>query len=163
MSHQDVEVVSGWVAQIIPQSICSALSFRKDVRWSARQFVTVIWLWSLAPQNTLTDRFEWARSKALRLFPESGHGGASFQAFMKMMRRWGDVLIVLLLEVMQSTMQKKLRNFRGDHGFAMFGIDGSRIALPRTKANQQRLTKGLNPNCCRHPSAGADRLVRDFG
>ncbi|TWT29550.1 hypothetical protein KOR42_55220 [Thalassoglobus neptunius] len=55
MSHQDVEVVSGWVAQIIPQSICSALSFRKDVRWSARQFVTVIWLWSLAPQNTLTE------------------------------------------------------------------------------------------------------------
>ena len=48
MSHQEVEVICGWVVRIVPQSSCSALAMRKDVHWSARQFVTVIWLWSLA-------------------------------------------------------------------------------------------------------------------
>ena len=147
MSHQDVEVAADWMAEFIPQSICSSLAFRKDARWSARQFVTVIWLWSLAQQSTLTERFEWARDHALRLFPEADRDGASFQAFMKMMRRWSDVLIVLLLDAIHNTMHKQLLNFRGEHGFALFGVDGSRIALPRTMANERRLTKGLHPKC----------------
>ncbi len=147
MAHQDVEVVARWIMQLVPQSIWTARLFRKDARWTSQQFLTTALLWSLGQQSTLTDRFEWARRQAMRLFPDAAKSGASYQAFMKIMVRWSDVYLVVFLQSMQRTICKQVQRFRGVHGFAVFGIDGSRVAVPRTTANQQRLTKGLNPNC----------------
>jgi len=151
MSHQDVEsrAVTAWITEVLHGSFLNSLTFRKDARWSPLRFVATALLWATGESRTLSDRFELARQQALTLpFDETSHEhrGASYQAFMKLLVRWSDLLILFLLHRTHQRMMQT-RGFVHDCGFVVFGVDGSRIAVPRTVANEQQLAPGLNPAC----------------
>lgn len=150
MSHQDVQnqPAACWLEEVVFGNLLSAIPFRADARWTPQQFVSTAVLWSMGEAKTLTDRFDAARQQALTLFPgPEAAVGASYQAFMKMLAVWSDVLISLLLQWAQRRMAGVPRAFVDACGFVLLGIDGSRIALPRTAENEHALSAGLNPSC----------------
>ena len=150
MSHQDVQnqPVARWLGEVVFGSLLESIPFRVDARWTPRQFVATAVLWSMGEAKTLTDRFEAARQQALALLPgPEAAVGASYQAFLKMLSVWSDVLIPLLLRWTQQRMASAARGFLDSSGFVLLGIDGSRIAVPRTADNEQALAAGLNPAC----------------
>lgn len=150
MSHQDVEnrAAARWLGEVIFGNLLSAIPFRADARWTPQQFVATAVLWSMGEAKTLTDRFDVARQQALALWPGPESAvGASYQAFLKMLSVWSDVLIPLLLRWTQRRMACAARAFLDASGFVLLGIDGSRIAVPRTADNEQELGAGLNPSC----------------
>ena len=158
MSHQDVRTlpadpegtppVARWMLTLIHGSIIDQFAFRKTACWTPRQFVTTAVLWGLGEASTLSERFAIASQTACRLFPHSHRLGASYQAFLKLLIRWSGVIIVLLMQECRRRMIL-LEGFVDSHGFVLFGVDGTRIALPRTAANEQAFAAGLNPACRR--------------
>jgi hypothetical protein len=61
----------------------------------------------------------------------------TYQAFMKMLQRWTDDLVGLLVLALRERMQETLSRHWRVSGVVLFGVDGSRIDLPRTRSHEQ--------------------------
>jgi hypothetical protein len=61
----------------------------------------------------------------------------TYQAFTKILRRWTDELVQLLQAALHERMQQALPQHWQVAGFTLFGVDGSRIELPRTRSHEQ--------------------------
>lgn len=153
MSHQDVaaqasaEPKAVWIEQFVQASILKQVRFRKTARWSPLQLVTTAVLWGLGEAATLGDRFVTA-SSAMGGSLTPGATGISFQAFCKLLVRWTPVLITLLMHRCRQRIGR-LNAFVDQSGFVIFGIDGTRLGVPRTQSNEQAFAAGLNPACRR--------------
>jgi hypothetical protein len=88
------------------------------------------------------------------LFPPQGKVAGSYQAFVKLLVRWTAPLIALLQQAVRERMRADLANGWLIHGFALFGADGSLIALPRTAANQQAYAPARRPGRRRKKTQG---------
>jgi hypothetical protein len=81
----------------------------------------------------------------------------SYQAFLKMLRRWTVPLSQALTAAFRRRMQTSLKRRFRTHGFVLFGVDGSRTELPRTASNQRyfsppkpaKAEKRKAPDSCR--------------
>ena len=62
----------------------------------------------------------------------------TYQAFLKMLRTWTVVLAAALVAALRRRMQEDLAERFLVGGFAVFGVDGSRLELPRTESNEAR-------------------------
>jgi IS4 transposase len=61
----------------------------------------------------------------------------TYQAFTKVLRRWTDRLVAALQVALHQRMAQTLPQYWQVSGFIVFGIDGSRIELPRTRSHEQ--------------------------
>ena len=132
--HQDLKRALDWIwglAQL------SALKFRTDCTWTPKAFcfVTILWAWS--DENTLTDRFFLARNVVLAMLNLLRIPATSYQAFLKMLKTWSLTLSLALVDALRERMQTDLAERSETHGFQVFGVDGSRLELPRTESNEQ--------------------------
>src|SRR5206468_12399809 len=64
----------------------------------------------------------------------------SYQAFLKMLKTWTAVLTRVLQTTFRQRMQTDLAERFTVQGFQVFGVDGSRLELPRTASNEQRFS-----------------------
>jgi len=112
----------------------SRVGFRADCTWSARLLTTTALLWAWADESTLIERFGNSRRVATHLC--GGAPAGSYQAFLKLLKRWSVALLSALQEVLRERMRTDLADRRLTAGFCVFGIDGSKIDLPRTRSNQ---------------------------
>src|SRR5271157_2669971 len=64
----------------------------------------------------------------------------SYQAFLKMLRTWTVTLTIALVVAFRQRMQTDLADRFKVCGFQVFGVDGSRLELPRTKSNEARFS-----------------------
>jgi hypothetical protein len=94
-------------------------------------------MWAWCDEATLRERFETARKIVQRLFVLQQQPAGSYQAFTKLLRRWTSPLAAILQTALRQRMQTSLASRWLLHGFAVFGSDGSRIELPRTRSNEQ--------------------------
>jgi hypothetical protein len=92
--------------------------------------------WALGDETNLTDRFTSARKITARLFPRQEPAG-SYQAFVKLLRKWTNTLLAALMICFRQRMQQGDAGEFLTAGFAVFAVDGSRVELPRTASNQQ--------------------------
>lgn len=135
--HQALKQALGWLFNAADHS---KIRFREDCTWTtqALTFVAILWAWS--DEKTLTGRFFIARkiliAMKLQLTPPAG----SYQAFLKMLITWTPNLIATLANALRRHMQTALAERFTVHGFAVFGVDGSRLELPRTKSNERRFS-----------------------
>jgi hypothetical protein len=60
----------------------------------------------------------------------------SYQAFTKILRRWTPQFVAVLQAAFRQRMQQALAARWLLHGYAVFGGDGSRVELPRTRSNE---------------------------
>jgi hypothetical protein len=110
--------------------------FRQDCRWSPRQLVIAALLWAWSDESTLKERFGTARKITSHLEDPQQEFAESCQAFAKMLRRWTMALAAILQATFRHLMEERLAEDWSQHGFVIFGVDGSRISLPRTKSNE---------------------------
>jgi hypothetical protein len=120
-------------------------------------------LWAWSDEQTLTERFRTVRKITICLLGGQQQLAKTYQAFTKSLRRWTDELVLLLQAALHERMQQVLPGCWQVSGFALFGIDGSRIELPRTRSHEQayssiRHQRRRSKRRCARPLAAKDVL-----
>lgn len=146
MPHQDqgrcspenshLQTLNRTVAWWLNDCDFSAVTFRDDCSWSPSSLTAAALWWALGDETNLTDRFSSARKMTARLFPRQEPAG-SYQAFVKLLRKWTGPLLMTLTICFRQRMQQGDAGEFLTAGFTVFAVDGSRVELPRTASNQQ--------------------------
>lgn len=161
MSHRDsagavrlnaacLKLALGWLLRKVDWS---GVSFRKDCTWTPRLLTAVSLLWAWSDEQTLVERFVSARRLTAYLFSPADSPAKSYQCFTKLLRRWTDILIARLQAALRERMQQDLAGHWCVRGFVMFGVDGSRCELPRTRSHE----KAYSPTRKRKPGRSRRR------
>jgi hypothetical protein len=145
MSHQDkdcrrvrynAEQLRRALHWLLGQAAWRAIRFREDCTWLPLQLAATALLWAWSDELTLGDRFLAARRIAEHLYRPQHEFAATPQAFLKLLRRWTAPLVALLQACFRQRMQTALAAHWRLHGWIVFGVDGSRVDLPRTKSHE---------------------------
>ena len=138
----------------------SAIRWRADCTWSPRLLATAALLWAWSDESNLGTRFATARTIASYLFPPQVKIAGSYQAFLKLLRRWTPGLAALLQAALRQRMEVDLAAVWRVGGRLLFGIDGSKIELPRTTSNQRAYAPARQPKKPKRKSARKQRRRR---
>lgn len=111
----------------------SAICWKSQCTWSPRLLASVAMLWVWSDESTLTERFDNSRKIGLEMEPVSNRVAGSYQAFMKLLIHWSRPLLVAIQIAFRGRMQTESHEHWWTEGLVMFGVDGSKIALPRTR------------------------------
>ena len=123
----------------------SGIVFRNECTWTPMRLTSTALLWAWSDELTLDDRFQSARRIVLHLFRPQRHFAESYQAFIKLLHRWTDRLLECLKAALRERIRQELPDCWLILGFIMFGVDGSRADLPRTRSHE------LAYSLLRHP------------
>lgn len=134
---QDLSQVLDWLLSAPSDRITP---FQRDCSWTPKALICAALLWAWSDETSLTQRFVRARKIIIALAILPRRPAHSYQAFLKMLRRWTLTLTVVLLKAFRHRMETDLADRFLLHGYTVFGVDGSRIALPRTQSNEQRFS-----------------------
>jgi Transposase DDE domain len=116
----------------------NCIGLRQDCTWTAQTLMYAAILWAWSDEKTLGDRFAVARKIIMFWFPGQPQPAESYQAFVKLLRKWTDPLIERLKTVFRRRMKALLTDVWLVAGFAVFACDGSRVDVPRTRRNEER-------------------------
>jgi hypothetical protein len=145
MSHQDkdgrevrfnYQYLRRALDWLLRTAVFSSLKFRDDCTWTGPSLAAAGLLWAWSDEVTLGDRFQAARRIVQCLFTLQQEPAGSYQAFVKLLRKWTSGFVVVLQAALRQRMQESLAPRWLLHGFAVFGGDGSRVELPRTRSNE---------------------------
>ena len=97
--------------------------------------MAILWAWS--DEKSLTERFFHARKVVIAMGILARMPAATYQAFLKMLTTWTVALAMALFDAFRRRMQSDLADtVRGRAASPVFGVDGSRLELPRTESNE---------------------------
>jgi len=106
-----------------------------SVRWSVELVVFQAILMVYESGATLSDRFPAARACVIEMFPSRRWLGQTYQGFIKAQKKFSPAMV----EHMQDHLRGQHQRVAGDSwkrfGWIPFACDGSRVEVPRTKAN----------------------------
>jgi Transposase DDE domain len=142
MPHQDhgrsaeAPAIAEALDWLVTPQLFGRLSFRKGCWWTPRALAQAALLWAWGEETALTDRFVTARQTIARLV-DGQHESVSYQAFVKLLRRHSALLLWGLVEALQRRMRESLSRSYRVAGYLVFGVDGTRIDVPRSLANEQ--------------------------
>lgn len=116
----------------------SGLTFRQDCSWTpqALAYAGLLWAWSDEP--TLGERFARSRKIIRWLLGQQSELAGSYQAFVKLLRKWTGPLRERLQAAFQERMASDFATLWTIVGWIVFAVDGSRVDVPRTRANEDR-------------------------
>jgi len=132
----------------------ASILFRDDCGWTPKSLAAGALLWAWSDERTLGERFRSVRKIMLSLGSEQQQLAKTYQAFTKMLRRWTGELVGLLTLALRERMETTLPQHWRVGGLLMFGVDGSRIDLPRTRSHEQAFST------IRHHRRGRNRRGR---
>jgi Transposase DDE domain len=141
--HQDLKRVLDW---LLDPADFSAARFRDLCTWTPRGLVAAALLWAWSDEATLTERFEAARKIAIRTLGLSTLTAQTYQAFLKLLRAWTATLALALEAALRRRVQGDLAERFEVDGYVVFGVDGSRLELPRTVSNETRFAPAPRPS-----------------
>jgi hypothetical protein len=166
MSHQDTVGHTGSAAHhqalkraldwLLASARRSDLTFREDCSWTPKSLIFVAVLWAWSDQKALTERFSHARKVVIAMGILERAPAATYQAFLKILTTWTVVLAAILFDALRRRMQEDLAARFEVCGFSAFGVDGSRLELPRTESNEGR----FSPARARRPPRSKTRSRR---
>jgi IS4 transposase len=113
-----------------------SVRFRDDCSWTPRLLAAAAMLWSWSDELTLVERFQSTRKIIQFIFPRQVQLATSYQAFLKILRRWTADLTALLQTALRDRLREGLSDRWETAGWVMFAVDGSRIDLPRTRSHE---------------------------
>jgi hypothetical protein len=135
--HQALKQALDWLLQSVP---LSDLHFRSECTWTPKNLIITAVLWAWSDERSLTERFFLARKVTMAMAPLIKLPATSYQAFLKMLKTWTVTLTVALVAAFRRRMQTDLAERFEIAGFAVFGVDGSRLELPRTQSNEEQFS-----------------------
>jgi Transposase DDE domain len=145
MSHQDkdrrvirynAEQLQLALQWLLGPVFWSSIQFREDCTWLPLQLAATALVWAWSDELTLGERFLAARRIAEHLYQPQQEFATTSQAFLKLLRRWTARLVGLVQACFRQRMQAALAAQWRLHGWIVFGVDGSRVDLPRTKSHE---------------------------
>jgi Transposase DDE domain len=158
MSHQDTDGHTGSPAHhqalkqaldwLLASATLADLAFRKDCTWTPKTLISMAILWAWSDEKSLIQRFSHVRKVVMAMDIRSRAPAASYQAFLKRLTTWTVALSMTLLDAFRQRVQLDLATRFKVCGFPVFGVDGSRLELPRTESNEGR----YSPAKARRPS-----------
>lgn len=120
----------------------AGVRLRKESSWTARWLAWTAVLWAWSNESTLRERFDCAQRLIRHLQQENSKVATSYQAFLKILRRWTRLLVQTIQVSFRSRMKAlSLEQWR-IQGWIVFGMDGTKIDVPRTHSNQQAYASG---------------------
>jgi len=142
MSHQDSKVSLN--ADCLKEALrwllagirWSTVKFRADCTYTPRLLASTAMLWAWSDEPTLVDRFQAVRRIIQFLFSLQQELAGTYQAFIKLLRRWTPQLVAVVQTALRQRMHQALPDCWEVCGFVMFGVDGSRLELPRTRSHE---------------------------
>lgn len=159
MSHQDQDRCRiRYNAEYLKQALhwllgrvdWTGIAFRNDCTWAPVQLAVTALLWAWSDELTLGERFCSARRIAEQLYQPQREFAHSSQAFLKMLVRWTTAIAAVVQAALRRRMQDALGEQWLVHGFAIFGVDGSRVELPRTKSHEAAYSVKRNKRGKKH-------------
>ena len=135
LNHQDLKVVLDW---LWADADLSSVRFRDGCTWTPRGLCGAALLWAWSDESGLVERFTSARKIAIEALGLSELTAKTYQAFLKMLRAWTVTLVMALVAALRRRMKDDLADRFLVGGYAVFGVDGSRLELPRTESNEAR-------------------------
>ena len=108
-------------------------------RWSLLHLHFTALLMIYATDEALKDRFESARTCVIEMFPGRRRPGRTYQGFIKAQRRIPRKMVGHLKDHLRQHHQQVAGAFWVRFGWVPFACDGSRVEVPRTTRNQERL------------------------
>ena len=110
-------------------------------------YVALMMVWSSC--NTIKDRFSDARKCINEMYPSRRRVGKTYQGFIKQLLSLGNILLLPLMKHLREQLQKIADKYWMREGFVAFAVDGSRVNLSRTEANEESFgcggKKGTGP------------------
>lgn len=143
--HQALKQALDWLLHAVP---LARVTFREECTWTPKDLIATAILWAWSDERSLTERFGLARKVAMAMAPLTKVPAKSYQAFLKRLKTWTPTLTVALVAAFRRRIQTALADRFEVGGFAVFGVDGSRLEVPRTASNEQR----FSPAKARQPS-----------
>lgn len=116
----------------------SGILFRADCTWTPRSLVCAALLWVWSDEKTLGERFATSRKIIRILFGEQAEPATSYQAFIKLLRKWTEPLLQVLQVGFRQRMVQALACVWEVEGWLVFTADGSKVDVPRTRKNEER-------------------------
>jgi Transposase DDE domain len=135
--HQALKAALDW---LLVAARLSDLTFRGDCSWTPKGLIFMAILWAWSDEKSLTRRFSHARKVVMAIGILTRIPAATYQAFLKMVTTWTVALAITLTDAFRRRMQSDLGTRFKVCGFAVFGVDGSRLELPRTESNEERFS-----------------------
>lgn len=135
--HQALQQALDW---ILVSARLSDSAFREDCSWTPKGLVFTAILWNWSDEATLTGRFFLARKVVMAMAILTRIPAATYQAFLKMLTTWTPALSMMLFAALRQRMQSEFAERFLVCGFPVFGVDGSRLELPRTASHEQRFS-----------------------
>ena len=124
------------IGRFLPKRGLPLMSTDRRVRWTDRLLVITGILMVWGEQRAMQDAFRFARDAAVRLYPSRRRPGRQFRGFMRTLERAHDEL----LEVVTGSFREAMASIglcqRHRGRWLVMGADGTRIAAPRTVANE---------------------------
>lgn len=120
--------------------------------------MAILWAWS--DEKSLTKRFSHARKVVIAMDILARIPAATYQAFLKMLTTWTVVLATALFDALRRRMQSDLAARFEVCGYQVFGVDGSRLELPRTESNEERFSPATTRRPSRSKKAKSRRRAR---
>jgi IS4 transposase len=116
----------------------SRITWRAECTWTPRWLACAALLWAWSDERTLTDRFRIARKIICPWLGKQEQPAGSYQAFVKLLRKWTEPLRDLLIDAFRRRTRESLSPLWKVAGWVVLAVDGSRCDLPRTRRNEQR-------------------------
>jgi hypothetical protein len=135
-SHaHDLQAVLRWLLSGVSWS---GIALRKDCTWTPTTLAYAGLLWAWSDERTLCERFQIARNIITYLFGKQFEPASSYQAFVKLLRKWTVPLVAILQTLFRRRMREALSCVWKVGNWIVLACDGSRIDMPRTRRNEER-------------------------
>lgn len=131
VNHQSIKQAVDW---LLPSALFAGMKVRSHATWRPRMLAVAALLWATLGLPNLKDRFEVARKIVGKVFRWQPKPGATYQGFMKMLRKWHGELKLVIMPHIRARMQEVLPGQWQVAGYVVFAGDGSRVELPRTES-----------------------------
>lgn len=131
VNHQTIKQVVDWL--LVP-ALFAGMQARSNASWKPRMLAVAALLWATSELTNLKDRFEQARKIVGKVFRWQPPPGATYQGFMKMLRKWHSNLQLAIIPHVRLQMKEVLPGQWEVAGYVVFAGDGSRIELARTES-----------------------------
>jgi len=131
VNHQTIKQVVDW---LMPATLFAGIKARRNASWKPRMLAVAALLWATSDLSNLKDRFGAARHIVNKIFRWQPPSGATYQGFMKMLRKWHVHLQRTITAHVRAQMKEVLPKQWEVAGYVLFAGDGSRIGVPRTAA-----------------------------
>lgn len=116
----------------------TSIAFRCDCTWTASTLTFAALLWAWSDEKTLVERFIVARKIIISRSKDQQEPAGSYQAFIKLLVKWTELLRVALAAAFRQRMLQSLASVWRLERWLVFAADGSKIDVPRTGGNEQR-------------------------